>query len=142
MSNWLRAPPPSHQAVALSGEEAALPGGGVASYPGQKLSRPKRVVCWLKRPKQAALRWEYLVEVIDNDGDGAPAFSAEQMDGWGAQMDGWELQHVNPLQELSSVLSGEPIAGSSASVALGGGAGCAAATGAVLPLRLTRSTGL
>ena len=107
--------------VGLSGdEEEALPGGGQGSYPGQTLTRPKRVVCWFKRAPALQQQWEYLVEVIDNDGDSFPTFSAEQMDAWGAQ--GWELQHVNPLQELSSVLTGAAVSANTASASTNGGA--------------------
>ena len=59
-------------------------------------------------------------QVIDNDGDSFPTFSAEQMDAWGAQ--GWELQHVNPLQELSSVLTGAAVSANTASASTNGGA--------------------
>jgi hypothetical protein len=106
-------------AAATDGE--SLPGGGdPAPYAGQTINRPKRVVCWLKRLVRNAPRWEYRVEVIDNDGDGGhQTFSAEALNEWGSE--GWELQHVNPLQETSSVLTGEPVTSSSASMSLGGG---------------------
>ena len=42
--------------------------------------------------------WEYRNEIIDNDGDGNQRFSGEALNKWGAE--GWELVHVNPLQEL------------------------------------------
>jgi hypothetical protein len=47
------------------------------------------------------MKWEYKEHVIDNDGDGADKFSIEYLNELGDE--GWELLHVNKLQDVSSV---------------------------------------
>lgn len=46
------------------------------------------------------MKWEYKEHVIDNDGDGAPTFSIDDLNALGDQ--GWELLHVNKLQDVST----------------------------------------
>ena len=45
-------------------------------------------------------KWEYKVHVVDNDGDGADTFSIDLLNGLGEQ--GWELLHVNKLQDAEN----------------------------------------
>ena len=42
------------------------------------------------------IQWEYKVHVVDNDGDGADTFSIDYLNELGSE--GWELLHVNKLQ--------------------------------------------
>ena len=46
------------------------------------------------------MQWEYQIHIIDNDGDQFAQFSLDDLNELGD--DGWELLHVNPLQEVTS----------------------------------------
>ncbi|MBM3139780.1 MAG: hypothetical protein FJZ92_06070 [Chloroflexi bacterium] len=46
------------------------------------------------------MKWEYHVHVVDNDGDGFPRFSIDDLNALGDQ--GWELLHVNRLQGVTT----------------------------------------
>lgn len=46
------------------------------------------------------MKWEYKEHVIDNDGDGYDTFSIDYLNELGDE--GWELLHVNKLQNMSS----------------------------------------
>ncbi|MDA1004303.1 MAG: hypothetical protein O3B31_13330 [Chloroflexi bacterium] len=50
------------------------------------------------------MKWEYHVHVVDNDGDGAPKFSIDDLNALGDE--GWELLHVNRLQGVTTVAPG------------------------------------
>ena len=45
-------------------------------------------------------KWEYMVHVVDNDGDGADTFSIDYLNELGDE--GWELLHVNKLQNAAN----------------------------------------
>ncbi len=47
------------------------------------------------------MRWEYHVHIVDNDGDGFDKFSIDDLNELGDE--GWELLHVNKLQDVSTV---------------------------------------
>ena len=46
------------------------------------------------------MKWEYKIHVVDNDGDGADTFSLDYLNELGEE--GWELVHVNKLQDVAS----------------------------------------
>lgn len=46
------------------------------------------------------MKWEYRVHVVDNDGDGFPRFSIDDLNTLGGS--GWELVHVNRLQGVTT----------------------------------------
>ena len=46
------------------------------------------------------MKWEYKIHVVDNDGDGADTFSLDYLNELGD--DGWELVHVNKLQDVAA----------------------------------------
>ena len=57
----------------------------------------------------AMKKWEYKVHVVDNDGDGADTFSIDVLNEFGDE--GWELLHVNKLQDAANIGSDASLGG-------------------------------